>query len=351
MHSFSDRVLAWYDKHGRKDLPWQQCDAYGVWVSEIMLQQTQVQTVIPYYERFMKRFPDAVVLANAHLDEVLEHWSGLGYYARARNLHKAAQVIRNEYDGEFPDNIELVESLPGIGRSTAGAVLALAFGQRQAILDGNVKRVLARHRAISGWPGSTAVSKKLWQATEQCTPQQRVDAYTQAIMDIGATVCTRSRPSCDSCPVAMDCVARTYAEIDNYPGRKPQKAKPLRQTTMVMAVSGQAVYLERRPPAGIWGGLWSLPEMQADAVDGWCERVIDDSQAELEPWSKLRHSFSHYDLDIHPVVVRVDAVSRKVADSDDSTWYELGESPPGGMAAPVKKLINELKKNCNVTNG
>ena len=351
MSSFSDRVLAWYDQHGRKDLPWQRSDAYGIWVSEIMLQQTQVQTVIPYFERFMRSFPDVVVLANAPLDEVLVHWSGLGYYARARNLHKAAQIVRDEHDGEFPENIDLVEALPGIGRSTAGAILSLAFGQRQAILDGNVKRVLARHGAVAGWPGKTAVLNELWSIAERHTPQRRVDAYTQAIMDLGATICTRSKPHCDTCPIAVNCAARMNAEIDAYPGRKPKKEKPLRQTTMVMAVSDQAVFMERRPPIGIWGGLWSLPEMNGDAVGGWCERVTNGSRVDIEPWATLRHSFSHYDLDIHPVVVRVDAVSRKVADGDDSTWYELGESLPGGIAAPVQKLISELKKISNVTNG
>jgi len=309
--SFSDRVLAWYDQHGRKDLPWHRSDAYGIWVSEIMLQQTQVQTVIPYFERFMRSFPDVVRLADAPLDEVLEHWSGLGYYARARNLHKAAQIIRDEHDGEFPDDVELVEALPG----------------------------------------KTAVLNELWEAAERRTPEHRVDAYTQAIMDLGATICTRAKPECDTCPIAVDCVARMNAAIDAYPGRKPSKVKPIRQTTMVMAVSGRSVFMERRPPVGIWGGLWSLPEMNGDAVDGWCERVTNGSQVDIESWATLRHSFSHYDLDIHPVVVRVAAVSRKVADGDDSTWYELDESPPGGMAAPVQKLISELKKISNVTNG
>jgi len=349
--NFSDRVLAWYEQHGRKDLPWQHTDAYGIWVSEVMLQQTQVQAVIPYFERFTRSFPDVVTLADAPLDEVLAHWSGLGYYARARNLHKAAQIIRDEHDGEFPDDVELVEALPGIGRSTAGAILSLAFGQRQPILDGNVKRVLARHGAIAGWPGKTAVLNELWEAAERRTPQRRVGAYTQAMMDLGATICSRSKPQCDTCPIAVGCVARMNAAIDAYPGRKPGKVKPIRQTTMVMAVSGRAVFMERRPPVGIWGGLWSLPEMNGDAVDGWCERVINGSQVDIESWATLRHSFSHYDLDIHPVMVRVAGVSRKVADGDDSTWYELDESPPGGIAAPVQKLISELKKISNVTNG
>ena len=351
MSNFSDRVLAWYDQHGRKDLPWQHTDAYGIWVSEVMLQQTQVQTVIPYFERFTRSFPDVATLADAPLDEVLAHWSGLGYYARARNLHKAAQIICDEHDGEFPDDVELVEALPGIGRSTAGAILSLAFGQRQPILDGNVKRVLARHGAIAGWPGKSAVLNELWEAAERRTPQGRVGAYTQAIMDLGATICTRSQPLCDACPIAVDCVVRINADIDNYPGRKPNRVKPIRQTTMVMAISGRAVYMERRPPVGIWGGLWSLPEMNGDAIDGWCEHVMNGGKADIESWATLRHSFSHYDLDIHPVVVRVGVGSRKVADGDDSTWYELDEAPPGGMAAPVQKLISELKKISNVTNG
>ena len=213
MTDFSGRLLAWFDRYGRKDLPWQVDDPYGVWVSEIMLQQTQVQTVIPYYERFMRRFPDVVALADADIDAVLDHWSGLGYYARARNLHKAAQTVRDDFNGEFPQDFDAVSSLPGIGRSTAGAILALAFGERFPILDGNVKRVLARHRAIGGWPGKSAVAKLLWAAAEECTPDHNVAAYTQAIMDLGATVCTRSKPRCDACPLSGDCRARGTGTI------------------------------------------------------------------------------------------------------------------------------------------
>ena len=350
MSGFAGRVLEWYDEHGRKDLPWQVPDAYRVWVSEIMLQQTQVQTVIPYYERFMARFPNVVSLADAEIDAVLGHWSGLGYYARARNLHGAAQAIRDEHGGVFPDEFDAVLALPGIGRSTAGAILALAFGQRHAILDGNVKRVLARHRAIDGWPGKTAVAQALWEAAEECTPAARASAYTQAIMDIGATLCTRSKPACVRCPVAADCVALAAGTIDQYPGRKPKKEKPLKSTTMVLAVSDDAVYLERRPAAGIWGGLWSLPEMSAADVDDWCRRVLDGAGHERESWGTLRHSFSHYDLDILPVVVRSSAASRKVADTADATWHELGQEPPGGIAAPVRKLLDLLKTENHVTN-
>ncbi|HEY5762079.1 MAG TPA: A/G-specific adenine glycosylase, partial [Rhodocyclaceae bacterium] len=221
---FATRVLHWYDQHGRTDLPWQDTgDPYRVWVSEIMLQQTQVQTVIPYYRRFMHRFPDLASLAGARLDDVLQHWSGLGYYARARNLHYAAEIIRDRHDGRFPETIEAVCELPGIGRSTAGAILALTFDQRHAILDGNVKRVLARHAAVDGWPGKTAVARKLWELAEARTPPERVGAYTQAMMDLGATLCTRSRPACAMCPVQGDCRALARGEVERFPGRKSKK--------------------------------------------------------------------------------------------------------------------------------
>jgi A/G-specific adenine glycosylase len=339
---FAERLLTWFDDHGRKDLPWQVDDPYRVWVSEIMLQQTQVRTVIPYYERFMQRFPDVASLADAPLDAVLDHWSGLGYYARARNLHKAATVIRDDCGGVFPDSVDTVCELPGIGRSTAGAILSLAFGQRHAILDGNVKRVLARHRAIGGWPGKTAVAKALWAVAEANTPDERVGDYTQAIMDFGATVCTRSKPRCDECPMRVDCVAFAEDAVGQYPGRKPKKARPLKTTTMVLAVNDGSVYLERRPPSGIWGGLWSLPELDNGAVADWCRERLETTGTATASWDILRHSFSHYDLDIQPVVVHIDDASRKVADCGDATWHRLDAAPPGGIAAPVQKLINTL---------
>ena len=346
---FAARVLRWYDDHGRKDLPWQNtADAYRVWVSEIMLQQTQVRTVIPYFERFMHRFPDVLSLAGAELDEVLQHWSGLGYYARARNLHRAAKVIRNEHGGRFPSEVDAVSALPGIGRSTAGAILALAFGQRHAILDGNVKRVLARHAAVAGWPGKTAVARELWELAEARTPMQRVGDYTQAIMDLGATLCTRSAPACGSCPVNSDCVALAAGEVERFPGSKPKRERPLRETTMVLAVADGAVYLERRPATGIWGGLWSLPEVSD--VGDWCAQRFNTDAVETQSWDTLRHSFSHYDLDIAPVVVRIDAVSSKVADYDDSTWYRPGDAPPGGIAAPVMRLIETLRNTDELRN-
>jgi len=351
MNDFAARLLDWFVLHGRKDLPWQRDSSpYRVWVSEIMLQQTQVQTVIPYYERFMQRFPAIDDLADAGIDEVLKNWSGLGYYARARNMHRAAQIIRDDHGGKFPTSIDAIELLPGIGRSTAGAILALAFGQRHAILDGNVKRVLSRHAAIDGWPGKSDVAATLWQLSDKYTPIARVSHYTQAIMDLGATVCTRARPRCNECPVRSDCVAHALDKVSDYPVKKAQKAKPLRETTMVMAVADNAVYLERRPPSGIWGGLWSFPELEPDHVEDWCRRIANGATVVPQKLQTVRHSFSHYDLDIHPVVVRLQQASTSVADSGDMTWYQLDQQAPGGIAAPVRKLIDSLRDFDNVAN-
>ena len=341
---FPRRLLAWFDEHGRKDLPWQSPqDPYRTWVSEIMLQQTQVQTVIPYFERFVRRFPDVRALADAAQDDVLQHWSGLGYYARARNLHKAARMLRDDYGGEFPDSLEALMALPGIGRSTAGAILSLSMDQRHPILDGNVKRVLARHEAIGGWPGTTAVANKLWEIAERNTPHERVADYTQAIMDLGATLCARSKPACARCPVAADCAAHESGSEHDFPGRKPKKDKPLRSTTMVFALRGSHLFLERRPEAGIWGGLWSLPEVNGQGVEDWCLERLGAAPSGMEHWEPLRHSFSHYDLDIRPILVRVAVPLSKVADCDGARWHRLNEELPGGVAAPVKKLIEQLR--------
>ena len=349
MSDFASRLLRWFDESGRKNLPWQRhVTAYRVWVSEIMLQQTQVQTVIPYFNRFVDSFPDVASLAAAHQDGVLSHWSGLGYYARARNLHKAAQRVRDDFDGQFPTSVDDVIGLPGVGRSTAGAILSLAMNQRHAILDGNVKRVLARHEAIAGWPGKTSVADELWQVAERNTPHKRVAHYTQAIMDLGATLCTRSNPSCNCCPVKKDCVALQSNSVGDYPERKPKVNKPLRTTTMILASTEDQVYLERRPEAGIWGGLWSLPELGERSLDEWCVDVLGSTATETLPWDVLRHSFSHYDLDIQPILVRIASQAGTVADADARTWHRLSDAPPGGIAAPVKKLINQLKKSENV---
>ncbi len=352
LSSFATQLLEWFDVFGRKNLPWQQdVTAYRVWVSEIMLQQTQVQTVIPYFARFVDSFPDITTLAASSQDEVLSHWSGLGYYARGRNLHKAAQQIVAQHDGKFPESFDEVVALPGIGRSTAGAILSLAVGQRHAILDGNVKRVLARHEKIAGWPGTTSVASALWAAAENNTPDSRVAEYTQAIMDLGATLCTRSKPACDRCPVSDDCAAFLLGAVQEYPGRKPKSDKPLRKTTMILASVGGEVFLERRPEAGLWGGLWSLPEPGERSISDWCDEVLGGEVTERLSWDVLRHSFSHYDLDIQPIVVRIKSQPSTVADADATTWYRLDDEPPGGIAAPVKKLIDQLKKSENVTHG
>jgi A/G-specific adenine glycosylase len=310
-----------------------------------MLQQTQVQTVIPYFNRFVDRFPDIATLAAAKQDEVLSHWSGLGYYARARNLHKAAQRICVEHDGQFPQSIDDVTALPGIGRSTAGAILSLAMRQRHPILDGNVKRVLARHEGIAGWPGKTQVAAELWDVADQYTPGKRVAEYTQAIMDLGATLCTRSKPACERCPVSENCEALQTDNVAKFPGRKQKEPKPLRTTTMILAKVNNEVYLERRPETGIWGGLWSFPELGDESVDEWCDKVLGGSAIEVLSWDLLRHSFSHYDLDIQPIVVRIESSTGKVADADQRVWHGLDDDPPGGLAAPVRKLIKQLKKS------
>ncbi|MEM7500663.1 MAG: A/G-specific adenine glycosylase [Pseudomonadota bacterium] len=343
--SIAADLLQWFDEQGRKDLPWQQNPTpYRVWVSEIMLQQTQVATVIPYYDRFMRRVPSVGALADAPLDDVLHLWSGLGYYARARNLHRAAIEIRERHGGVFPTEFDEVVALPGIGRSTAGAILSLALGQRQPILDGNVKRVLARYHTVSGWPGRTAVANALWAHADQHTPVERVAAYTQAIMDLGATVCVRSNPECKRCPLTDGCAARAAGSIEDYPGRKPKKSKPVRATVMVLAHDGRELYLERRPSAGIWGGLWSLPELADERdISDWCENTLGVAVEAVNKGALLRHSFSHYDLDITPFEVRLVGASRKVADSNDALWYSLANPQSVGLAAPIKSLIHTLR--------
>jgi len=343
-NDFAARVLDWFDQHGRHDLPWQKdISPYRVWVSEIMLQQTQVQTVIPYFNAFMRSFPGVAELASASQDDVLAHWSGLGYYARARNLHRAAQRVCDEFGGEFPRTLDEVTSLPGIGESTAGAILSIACEQRHAILDGNVKRVLARHAAVAGWPGKTSVASELWQHALQRTPETRVASYTQAIMDLGATLCRRSRPACERCPVNSDCQALLTDTVADYPGRKPKKSKPLRKTTMLIASNGSEVFLQRRPETGIWGGLWSLPELGEHTPEEWCREQFGSDATELSEWQQLRHSFSHYDLDILPLLMRIDAEPRTVADTANVAWHAIDNEPPGGIAAPVRKLLDQLK--------
>jgi A/G-specific adenine glycosylase len=339
---FSTRVLDWCARHGRKDLPWQADPTpYRVWISEIMLQQTQVATVIPYYQRFMARFPDLQSLAGASLDQVLQHWSGLGYYARARNLHEAARAIAGRFRGRFPENLDEVQALPGIGRSTAGAILSLACGQRHPILDGNVKRVLARFHAVDGWPGQASVLNRLWALAENYTPATRVAAYNQAIMDLGATLCTRSRPACGQCPLAADCEARAAGRQRDYPAARPRTALPLRRTRMMLLSNAAGeILLERRPPTGVWGGLWSLPEIaHGRPLDAWCREHMGLGVCDIEEWSCVQHTFSHFHLEITPVLARAEHVADGVREPHNRIWCKPEGRGVWGLAAPVERLL------------
>ena len=344
---FSSRMLAWYRLAGRKDLPWQQEPSlYRVWVSEIMLQQTQVATVIPYFKRFVVSFPGVRQLADAQLDDVLHHWSGLGYYARARNLHRAAQQIRDEHQGRFPEQFEQLLALPGIGRSTAGAVLSLSLGQRHAILDGNVKRVLTRFYAVPGWPGVTAVQKRLWSLAEQLTPHKQAGTYNQAMMDLGAGLCVRSKPTCGECPLADHC--RAYAEGDpsRYPEARPNRRLPQKALQMLLLCRDeQTLLLERRPPTGIWGGLWGLPECEltVDPVQ-YCQEQLGLQVGELYRLPGRRHTFTHFHLDIQPLALRVKNSAQCVMDGGGRVWYNTANPDRLGLAAPVVRLIDEFSR-------
>jgi len=344
--NFSDSVLHWCDQHGRKTLPWQvRRTPYRVWVSEIMLQQTQVATVIPYFEKFMQRFPDVVALADAETDQVMYYWSGLGYYARARNLHKAAQIIRDQYSGKFPQEIEQVIALPGIGRSTAGAILSLACDQPHAILDGNVKRVLARYFMIEGWYGTTNVLNQLWEKATLLTPTENVASYNQAMMDIGSLVCTRSKPLCNECPVNEGCRSFKENQQSAFPTPKPKKNIPVKKVRMAMLCdSDSALLLQRRPPAGIWGGLLSFPEIPEDMpISQWCADTLGFKVGRPQSWPVVRHTFSHFHLDITPVLISVNQKSTRLMDQDHWVWYKGNSIEMGGLAAPVKRLISELE--------
>jgi len=339
------RLLAWYDGHGRHDLPWQSPRTpYRVWLSEIMLQQTQVRTVIPYFERFVEALPTLPSLAAAPLDRVLGLWSGLGYYSRARNLHRSAQICVAEHGGELPRDAAALAALPGIGRSTAAAILAQAWGDRHAILDGNVKRVLARHRGVAGWPGTPRVQAVLWTHAEAQTPPARVADYTQAIMDLGATVCTRARPICLTCPIQSDCIARREGRIAELPTARPRREVPTRSTTMLVVRDREGrVLLERRPPVGVWAQLWSLPET-GDAQAGLAalsERVGPLRPSALQP-APFEHVFTHFRLDVVPLLLEASSAADAVAVDPDRGWFAASEWATLGLPAPVRKLLENL---------
>lgn len=340
---FAARLLAWFDRHGRHDLPWQHPrDAYRVWLSEVMLQQTQVSTVIPYFQRFVGALPTLRDLAAADEDTVLALWSGLGYYRRARFLHRAAQLCVERHGGDLPRDFDALAALPGIGRSTAGAILAQAHGLRFPILDGNVKRVLTRHLGIHGHPGQSAIEKVLWQHADERTPRERAADYTQAVMDLGATICVRARPRCEDCPVAADCVALRENLTAQLPSPKPAKAIPTRATVMLLLRdAGRRVLLERRGPQGVWAGLWSLPEA-AGHEDAWRKAQqfahIDDAQA-LAPFV---HVFSHYRLQVEPLLFDGATAHLAIADNPALRWCDTGDIAALGLPAPVRTLLQSL---------
>ena len=354
--SFSSKVLTWFDKHGRKGLPWQKdINAYRVWVSEIMLQQTQVKTVIPYFEKFMKSFPTVQSLADAEQDEVLKHWSGLGYYARARNMHAAAKIVRDDFNGKFPEDIDTIQSLKGIGRSTGAAILSIANNQPEPILDGNVKRVLSRVFAVEGWPGKADVLKKLWVLAEEITPQKRNADYTQAIMDLGATLCTRSKPKCEDCPLSADCIANTDSTQADFPERKPKKIIPEKQAIMLIIRNEKAnVMMLKRPPVGIWGGLWCFPQFDNEAdASNWLSSYTSDDLSSASRMPILSHTFSHFKLHIQPLIIEQKTpINSSVMENHETLWYNINTEFDGGLTAPVTTLLNTLREgNNNGENG
>ena len=325
--TFATRLLRWHAKHGRHDLPWQHPrTAYRVWLSEVMLQQTQVATVIPYFARFLARFPDIPTLASAPVDEVLALWSGLGYYARARNLHRAAREIVAKHGGDFPRNFEAAIALPGIGRSTAGAILAQAFGARHAILDGNVRRVLARHSAVKGWPGEPKVAAKLWAIAEEHLPRTQLADYTQALMDLGATLCTARAPRCSECPLAADCQALKLKRVGAFPGPRPKRARPARTARLLLIENARGeILLERRADKGIWGGLW-CPPLESDQKFSRLKVI--------ERLAPIHHAFTHFDLTLRPVRIRSAARA-----GSGERWIAREELPRYGLPAPIRKLL------------
>jgi A/G-specific adenine glycosylase len=347
---FSSRLVAWQRKHGRHDLPWQNTrDAYRIWLSEIMLQQTQVSTVIPYYSKFLVRFPDVAALAAAPVDDVMALWAGLGYYTRARNLHRCAQVVVEQHGGAFPASVDELAELPGIGRSTAAAIASFAFGARATILDGNVKRVLARVFGVEGFPGEKKVENAMWTLAESLLPSNasddEVSAYTQGLMDLGATLCVRGKPDCLRCPFAADCVANVTGRQRQLPTARPKKAVPTRRTWMLVLRDGNAVMLEKRPPSGIWGGLWSLPEAADEAALAARAREFGGGVSSLAPLAPLTHAFTHFKLDIEPRLAELDrGVGALAALGDaDTAWVALSDLDSFGVPAPVRKLLDGLQ--------
>ena len=341
---FATRLLEWFDRNGRHDLPWQHPRTpYRVWVSEIMLQQTQVRVVVPYFERFIAALPDLTALAMAPMDDVLALWSGLGYYARARNLHAAAARCLDRHGDELPRDIEALTSLPGIGRSTAGAILAQAWGDRHPILDGNVKRGLARYHGVEGWPGLPAVERTLWDLAGRHLPESRLADYTQAQMDFGATLCTRASPTCAICPLQTDCVALREGRAADLPTPRPGKALPQRTAVVLLAHDeDRRVLMQRRPPQGVWASLWSLPEAPDSlAARAWFDHHLAGDYLAAEPLPSITHGFSHYRLELKPLLWRGVAMRSRVADNPELRWVARDQFASLGIPAPIRTLIEE----------
>lgn len=349
----SKPILNWFAKHGRKNLPWQiNPTPYRVWISEVMLQQTQVATVIPYFLKFIKNFPNVTTLANSPLDKVLQLWTGLGYYARARNLHRCAQIIVSEWQNQFPKTIDDLQTLPGIGRSTAGAILSLSSGQRAPILDGNVKRVLSRFYGINGWAGEKNVADKLWQLAELNTPKNNVAEYTQAMMDMGALICTRTKPLCMQCPIQKNCYAYQQNAISLLPTPKPKKTLPQHQTYFLLLHNDKEILLEKRPPVGIWGGLWSLPEIKnLENLPQDCQKQFACHIGEIKQYPEFTHTFTHFKLTIMPLHIKIKSRQLLAMDSNRFVWHTIGKTIPGGLPSPVKKLLHQFNKKMRAEYG
>ena len=338
--AFRKRVLNWFDQHGRHDLPWQHgITPYRVWLSEVMLQQTQVSTVIPYYQRFLKTFPTVKALANAPADEVMHLWTGLGYYSRARNLHRCAQIVSSDYRGQFPSTVDELAALPGIGRSTAGAIVSIAFGQRAAILDGNVKRVLARYHAMDGWAGDAAIAARLWNIAERYTPASRCGDYSQAMMDLGATLCTRSKPDCERCPLTKSCAAYAAGTPTAWPHKKPRKATPQKHWQLLLLQNPDgSVLLEQRPSKGIWGGLWCLPVSETGEAHACIRDYCGRQKPGHHTLPAITHAFSHFKVTLEPVLVRPRKPATLTADTQ--LWYNGTQRI--GLPAPIKPLLKSI---------
>ena len=340
---FSTRIIAWQKRHGRRDLPWQNtCDPYRIWLSEIMLQQTQVATVIPYFARFLEKFPTLRDLARASEDEVLALWSGLGYYSRGRNLLRAAQIVAEKFSGEFPKGMDDILALPGVGQSTAAAISAFAFGERQAILDGNVKRVFARHFGVAGFPGEKKIETKLWSVANEALPKKNIESYTQGLMDLGATVCLRTRPLCLACPVEESCIAKREGRIKELPTPRPRKAVPEKSSTMLIIAHAGEVLLEKRPPTGVWAGMWCFPEL----INGASPRDVCRDRYGLEtkplkPWGVLQHGFTHFKLSITPQPITVQKKLARAAEPG-VMWLSIKDALVAAIPKPVRELLIKL---------